>query len=236
MGKYYFLASVVSAMPGSLGDKLPIPFADISTLVQRNTEPEDIPLVRALLMSIDVSNVEAIYQGRDIFTPGGTLSREEIDLKQSLPLFIRTFLEDKERGSRRPYLYDGLWEGYYAYAYSLGQERGCRFLTDYLTWDIGLRNHLVVLRAREKGGEGEENTLLPHVGAGELSNVLIQVKGQKNPLWAERVLDEERLKQVFHCEGSDPFSLDAILALLERARIFSRWERMNSPFEITQFI
>jgi hypothetical protein len=236
MGRYYFLASALPTMPISLGEKLPLPFADIANFVQRNLEPEDTPLVRALLLAIDVTNFEAIHQGRDVFIEGGTLTHEEIETKRNLPLFMRAFLDEKERGIRRPYVYDLLWEQYYTYAYSLGQEGGCRFLTDYLAWDIGLRNQLVALRAREMGKELEDYALLPQVGGRDFSAVMAQLKSQKNPLEAERVLDEERLKQVFHCEGGDPFSLGAILSLLERARIFGRWERMSLPFELHDLI
>jgi hypothetical protein len=236
MGKYYFLTSVLPAMPVSLGDKPALSFPEISRMVQRNIEPEDAPLSNALLMMIDVSNFEAVHQERHVFFEGGTLTRQEIEHKQNLPLFIQAFLDEKDRGVRRPYLFDALWEGYYGYVYSLGQELDCRFLVDYISWDISLRNQLVMLRSKEGAREADDYLLLPHIGGHDLSGLLAQVKNQKNPLLAERVLDEERLKHVFHCEGIDPFSVDAVLAALERARIFDRWEKMSSPFRIDDIV
>lgn len=236
MGKYYFLASALPSMPVSLGDKLSLSFSDIARIIQRNIEPEDIPLTKALLMMIDVSNFETIHQGRDVFIEGGTLTREDIEHKLNLPLFIQAFLDEKERGVRRPYLFDALWERYYEYAYSLGQEMECRFLIDYISWDISLRNQLIMLRVKEGNREADNYTLLPHIGGYDLSAVIAQLKNQRNPLLAERLLDEERLRQVLHCEGGDPFSVDAILSTLERARIFERWEKMGLPFKIDDFI
>ncbi|HNS15260.1 MAG TPA: DUF2764 family protein [Syntrophorhabdaceae bacterium] len=236
MGKYYFLASVLPVMPADLGEKLPHPFAEIAGIIQRNIEPDDASLVQSILFSIDVANFEAIHQGRDIFIEGGTLAREEIESKRNLPLFMRNFLDEKDRGIRRSYIFDALWERYYAYSYSLAQEMGCRFLADYLAWEIGLRNQLVALRAKEKRTEAEDYILLPHVGGHDLTALIAHVKSQKNPLLAERALDEERLRQVFHCEGDDPFSLNAVLAALERARIFSRWEKMDLPCNIEDII
>lgn len=236
MGKYYFLASVLPVMPVYLGEKLPHPFTEIAGIIQRNIEPDDDSLVKSLLFSIDVANFEAIHQGRDIFVEGGTLVREEIENKRNLPLFMQDFLDEKDRGIRRPYLFDALWERYYAYAYSLAQEMECRFLTDYLAWEIGLRNQLVALRAKERGKETEDYALLPHIRGRDLTAIIAQLKSHKNPLLAERALDEERLRQIFHCEGGDPFSLNAILAAFERARIFSRWEKMDSPCNIDDFI
>jgi hypothetical protein len=49
---------------------------------------------------------------------------------------------------------------------------------------------------------------------------------------AERLIDEERLKAIFHCEGGDPFSINAVLALLAKASLFSRWEKMTIPYEV----
>lgn len=236
MGKYYFLSSALPAMPLSLGDKLSLSFSEIARIVQRNIEPEDIPLAKALLMMVDVSNFETIHQGRDIFIEGGTLTREEIKHKQNLPLFIQVFLDEKKGGVQRPYLFDALWERYYEYAYSLGQEMECRFLIDYISWDISLRNQLVMLRTKEGTREADDYTLLPHIGVYDLSAVTTQLKNQRNPLLAERVLDEERLRQVLHCAGGDPFSIDAILSTLESARIFERWEKMGLPFKIDDFI
>ncbi len=236
MGKYYFLASVLPVMPAGLGEKLPHPFTEIAGTIQRNIEPGDASLVQSVLFSIDVANFEAIHQDRDVFIEGGTLMREEIESKRNLPLFMRSFLDEKDRGIRRPYVFDVLWERYYAYAYSLAQEMGCRFLIDYLGWEIGLRNQLVALRAKEKREEAEDYILLPHVGGCDFAALLAHVKSQKTPLMAELALDEERLRQVFHCEGDDPFSLNTILAVLERARIFSRWEKMDLPCNIEDII
>jgi hypothetical protein len=112
----------------------------------------------------------------------------------------------------------------------------CRFLIDYISWDISLRNRLVILRAKESARGAEDYTLLPHIGGHDLSAILAQLKNQRNPLLAERLLDEARLKQTFHCEGGDPFSVDAILATMEKARIFEKWEKMNLPFKIDDII
>lgn len=232
MGGYYFLASALPAMPAVLGDKPVLPLHDFSLLVQRNIEPRDAPLLKAFLMMIDVSNFEAIHQDRDIFVEGGTLTREEIEQKRNLPLFFRKFLEEKERGVRRPYVFDVLWERYYEYVYSLGQELECRFLTDYVTWDISLRNELVRLRTKDDARDADDRLLVSHVGGHDLSALLVQVRNQKNPLLAERMLDEERLKHIVHCQGSDSFAVDALLASLERARIYDRWGKMSSPFDI----
>jgi hypothetical protein len=232
MGKYYFLMSLIPPLPSVLGEKSPFPFSEISRIVRRNIEPEDAPLTESLLLAVDVTNFENLHQGRPLFIEGGILTQEEIERKRNLPLFIQAFLEEKDRGIRRPYVFDALWERYYSYAYTLAQERDCRFLADYLAWEIGLRNQLVMMRAKEKGVEAGDYFILPQAGTRDLSALVTQVKSQKNPLMAERLIDEERLKAIFHCEGGDPFSINAVLALLAKASLFSRWEKMTIPYEV----
>lgn len=236
MARYYFLACCLPPMPLSLGERVSLPFSEICQLILRNIEPADEPLVRCCLHAIDTANTESILQGRDLFLPGGSLTREEIEGKKHLPSFIRTFLGDRDRGVRRGYEYDNLWEGYYAYAHSLAEALGCRFLIDYLSWEIGLRNSLVGLRTRIRGEEAEDYQIMIRAGAYDFSAIISQLKTQQNPLKAEQFLDEERLKRVFHCEGPDPFSRDAVLGALEKARIYSRWEKLNAIYEIRDII
>jgi len=232
MGKYYCLVNLIPPMPTLLGEKLPLPFTEISRIVRSHIEPEDRPLVESQLLAIDVANVETLHQGRPLFIEGGILSPEALERKTDLPLFIQIFLEEKDRGVRRPYLFDALWEEYYKFSYRLAQERNCQFLVSYLSLEIGLRNHLAMMRAKERGIEGEDYLILPHLSSQDLSAIAGQVRSQKNPLMAERLIDEERLKAIFHCEGSDPFSVDAVLAILARASLFSRWEKMAIPYEV----
>ncbi len=236
MARYYFLASCLPPMPLSLGEKISLSFEDICGLILRNIESADEPLVRCCLHAVDTANVEFYLQGQDVFLPGGILSREEIEARKHLPLFMKIFFEERDKGVRGLYGYDALWERYFAYAYSIAQELDCRFLTDYLSWEIGLRNALVELRARTQGKEAEDYQILAQIGKHEFSGTISQLKTQQNPLKAEQFLDEERLKRIYHCEGADPFSRDVILGTLEKARIFSRWEKLNSIYPIRDII
>ena len=236
MAKYYFLASCLPPMPISLGEKVALPFEEICGLILRNVEPVDDPLVRCCLHAVDTANTEFFLLGQNIFLPGGGLTRDEIEAKKHLPLFLKKFFEEKDKGIGRGYVYDVLWAEYYAYAYSLAEDLNCRFLIDYLSWEIGLRNSLVELRVRMLGEEAEDFQILVRAGGYDFSGIISQLKMQQNPLKAEQFLDEERLKRIYHCEGSDTFSRDFILATLEKARIFSRWERINAIYLVRDII
>jgi vacuolar-type H+-ATPase subunit C/Vma6 len=185
---------------------------------------------------IDAANFENLEQGRGLFLEGGSLSREDLEMKRNLPEFIRAFLDEKERGIRRAHLHDRLWELCYGELLELAGKAGCRYLLDYIPWEIELRNRLTALRLRENGGNAEEHAVLPGIRSFDFTVLLSQIEGQKNPLAVERYLDGERLKQIYHCQGNDPFSLDALMAFVSRAMIYGRWERLQEPYDMNNFL
>ena len=236
MGAYYFLMCLLPSLPSAPGERLPLPFSELSRMIRCHIMPADDALLKGHLSVIDAANFENLEQGRDLFLEGGTLSREDLEMKRNLPEFIREFQDEKERGIRRAHLHDRLWELCYGALLELAGKAGCRYLLDYIPWEIELRNRLTALRFRENGGNAEEHSVLPGLRSFDFTVLLSQIEGQKNPLAVERYLDGERLKQIYHCQGNDPFSLDALLAFVSRAMIYSRWERLKEPYDMKNFL
>ncbi len=236
MGGYYFLACLLPPIPSILGEKLPVSFTEIAQMIRRNIHPSDDALLRAHLSLIDTANWENYEQGLGLFLDGGILSREDIESRRNLPAFIRDFLEEKERGIRRPYIPDRLWELYYGTLLSQAEKEKCRYLICYIPWEIELRNQLTALRLQNSSRGIEEHTIMPAIRNYDFTTLLSELDVQKNPLFAERYLDEERLKRICHCEVNDPFSLDNLLAFLSRAMIYSRWEKLQVPYDMNDFL
>lgn len=236
MGQYFFLLSLLPPVPDALGDKMPLGPGEIADTVARNIHPEHIDVTHAHLHKFDAFNWEQMDQGRDLFLEGGLLSREDMEGARNLPDFIRVFREEKERGFQRVYPYDRLWELYYSYALDVAERCGCRFLIDYLTWEIELRSSLVSMRVREEGGNVDDHAILSSHRPRDNSNLINQLKSRKNPLEAERYLDEERLRQIHGFEGSNCFSIDALLAYVTRSEIYSRWERISEDFDVEAYL
>jgi vacuolar-type H+-ATPase subunit C/Vma6 len=132
--------------------------------------------------------------------------------------------------------YDRLWELCYESILAGAEKRGCRYLLEYIPWEIELRNRLAAMRLRSIGANAEERAVLPLIRNYDFTALLSQLEGQKNPLASERTLDTERLKQINHCQGSDPFSLDALLAYISRALILGRWERTQEPYDMKNYL
>jgi len=236
MGAYYFLISLLPPLPIALGDKLAVSFPDISRILRRNIDPSDDQLLRAQLSVIDAANWESMDQGRDFFLEGGNVSREEMETRQDLPNFIRVFIDEKERGIRRSHIYDRLWELCYSALLERAEEEGCRYLIDYTVWEIELRNRLTALRLRETEKNVADHTIMPSTRSFDFTALISQLESIKNPLEAERYIDAERLKQIFHCQGADPFSFNAILAFLSSTAIYSRWEKLMIRYDIHNFL
>jgi hypothetical protein len=236
MSNYYFLLCLLPPLPPSLGEKMQLSFAEVSGIVRRHVEPEDEPLLLALLMGVDAANWEQADQGRRLFRTGGLLSREQMAGRENLPDFIRRFQEEKERGIARTYPYDRLWELYYLSAHAAAEPSPNRFLAEYLSWEIGLRASLAAVRTRDAGVNPEERAILGAFQYGDFSALVSQLRSQNNPLQAERLVDEERLRQIYRFEGSSPFSADALLAYVSRAMLYSRWERISEPFDIENYL
>jgi len=236
MGSYYFLICLLPPLPSVPGEKLQLPFSELSRMIRQHIQPADDAILRGHLSVIDAANFESREQGRELFLEGGSLSREDLEAGRNLPEFIRAFLEEKERGIRRVHVHDRLWELCYETLLELAGKTGCRYLLDYIPWEIELRNRLTALRLRESGGNAEEHSVLPELRGFDFTVLLSQIEAQKNPLAAERYLDGERLKQIYHCQGNDPFSLDALLAYVSRAMIYDRWERLQEPYDMKNFL
>jgi len=236
MGAYYFLTSILPPLPVSLGDKLVTSFAEISRMARRHIHPADDLLLKAQLSVIDAANWENMEQERDYFLEGGNLTQEEMQKRQNIPNFIRIFLQEKERGIRRAYTGDRLWDLCYGSILERAEEEGCRYLIDYTVWEVELRNRMIALRLRESEKNAADYTIRPSNRSFDFTALVSQLDNQRNLLDKERVLDVARLKQIFHCQGADPFSLDAILAFISRAFIYSRWEKLMMRYDIHNFL
>ncbi|MBN1663469.1 MAG: DUF2764 family protein [Deltaproteobacteria bacterium] len=236
MGDYYFLMCLFPPLPSSLGDKPVMPFAEISRMAHRHVNPPHDSLLRAWLSTIDAANWENMEQGVDFFLEGGALTREAMEARQNLPPFIRQFMEERERGIQRPHIYDRLWELCYKSLLILAEQEGCRFLIDYVSWEIDLRNRLTALRLRDRGANAADHILMPGLGSFDFTALVSQLEGQINPLEAERIIDLERLKQICSCQGVDPFSLDAVLTYLACAAVYDRWEKLQKSYDIDNYL
>ncbi len=82
----------------------------------------------------------------------------------------------------------------------------------------------------------DDHAVLEYFPERDFSTLVTRLKGAGNPLEAERLVDEERLRQITRCEGIAGFSIDALLAYVARSRVYSRWESIAGGFDIETYL
>ncbi len=97
MGKYFFLGSVLP--PLKVGNEPEIIFEDLMTLFRENMSAADLEKVKAILIYIDIKNVQSLLKKEKI-DRRGNLNEKELDeaiVNQSgLPEYVFEHLEETE--------------------------------------------------------------------------------------------------------------------------------------------
>jgi len=227
--KYYRLMSSLPVLP-SAPDRPTIPLAELATQLRVELSPADWRLAEGLLGRIDVANTVATGQGQDaLWDARGLLAVEDLTARGAgadRPQFLEDFLQRKEEGglaSGSGYLYDSLWQAYYAALLELAEGAG-GFLAAWLAWEIPLLNGLARQRSERLGRE-VEGALLPSPPAPVTHDELLaRAAEESDPMARERLLDGARLTAIEALSGADPFSIDAVLAYLTSLLILDRWD------------
>ncbi len=223
--KYYRLLSMLPSLPEA-PEPPPIPLAEFMPLIEEDLAEKDRPLALAMLGFVDCRNVESLLQGFDAFDERAPLGRQQIEERRDLPDYLAEFLEAYDGGSiAEPYPFDALWRAYFTDLVELGERSRSTFLRDWASFEIGLRDDLVPLRADATGDKPElRQSGVPVDEGDDLGPLLSALADAPNPMERERLLDAHRLKKLDAFAGADPFSLDAVLAYLAALLILDRWD------------
>ncbi len=232
MGNYYYLMSLLPPLPAALGQPPGAGVAWLAAQARQNIAPADREALEAHLLYADVANFISRESGREIYLPWGRLTPEDIDTQENLPEVIVDFLKEQDQVTNRPYVYDRLWEMYYARVLQTAERSGNIFLKKYLPWEIQLCNTLTSWRAWQAGLDPAGYLVAPNNAAYNFDKLLSGLKECTGPLEAELYLDRERLRFISGCLDHDGFSLDALLGYLSQAYIFSRWQDQDKPFDL----
>lgn len=224
---YYRLMAGLPALPEQ-AEGAPIPLAEVlrEMLEELEENERDRALVLALLGQIDCRNVESVLRGFELFDERGLLSRQAIEERSQLPEYIEEFIERYHSGSLSElHPFDALWRAYFQQLSELAQSAGNAFLRDWVAFELGLLDGLVRLRAEELGEKAElRSTGLEDEASDEHQALLASLAETSSPMERERLLDSARLRAIESFSGTDPFSVDAVLAYLVASLILDRWD------------
>ncbi len=238
--KYYRLMTSLPELP-DVPATPPAPLGDLIADLREELTPAHWELASALILRLDIANLEAALQGRPqlidargVLPPewlpqakgtNAELAERNTEVDVDLPSFIEDFLEGYSDGAATSaaYAFDALWRAYYAHVTALGQTRRCRFLLEWAQFEVPLLNVLAMQRAQDLHLDSAEAQLDEPPAPARHDDLMTRLQEEENPQNRERILDTARLAFFDNISGIDPFSVDAVLAYLAAAMVLDRW-------------
>ena len=215
---------LLSALPtlGELGSTPPMPLARL--LEQVIEGGENRPLLEALLLSDDLLQRQAFLSGElDEVEPAVLTSHQARD-EEPLP----EYLVSSEDTASQP-APDDLWALYYRYATNTATENGNSFLSEWVEYEVGLRNALVKARAKALNIDPQEYLVVPDIGSDkeDFSKVISEWTAASDPFAGLRILDEARWKWLGENDGWFTFENDELVAYGAKLMLLQRWQRLS---------
>lgn len=209
-------------------EKPPIGLKEVVGLLREELVPRDLQLAEALAMSVDMGNLEARVAGRSApYDSRGLYAEEQISSRVGgeLPDFALDVLRRAEEGALGPgAAIAALWQSYYSYLLDVAESARCRFLIEYVGFELPLRNALYRMRAEKLGLDSLAQRLDEPSGGVIPDELINRLSEEPDPMARERLLDTARLESFDTFAGTDPFSIDAALSYLASALVLDRWD------------
>ena len=227
--KHQRLMTLLPALPEQ-PEAPPAPLHEVLGYIEDSLEGSHSRAADALLQHLDCQNVESVLLEQESFDERAPRTREQIENNRDLPDYMAEFIESWQSGGQTgAYPIKELWSGYYRHLTEVAQDTGSSFLRDWSTWEISLRNALAETRADSTDMEVEDHTVERPHNEPNHEALLLKLREASDPLARQRHLDGERLATIEGLRGTDPFSLDAVLAYLASSLILDRWDLPETP-------
>lgn len=217
---YYFITSLPTTPP--FGEPPPVSLLD---LYERACEESDFgPIVAAVMLEHDLLDRQSILSGESERPDQVVLSAEQVAGQAPLPEYLQA-----EQQPGKPVGDDATWEQYYRYVRDLGVRTGCGFLVDWAGFEVGLRNALVVARAKTLELNADEYLVAAEIGQedGQIEGIVSRWSTAPNPLAAQRVLDEGRWDWLEGHGRYFSFEADEVAAYARAVVLLDRWEHVS---------
>jgi len=215
--RYYYLLTSLPALP-VLGEAQPIDLPDLREMAQGDGAAAEV--VDALLLDYDLLLRDAALAGEVEAPRPAVLTVEQMGDQAPLPEALQA---EPARRLRVPA--DAVWEAYYRHADRVGRSRHCRFLTEWVGFEVALRNALVDARAEMLGLDGEGYRVAEDLAVADESAAIAAraFTEAPDPLKGLRRLDEARWRWVDQRGAYYSFGIDELAAYARKLVLLTRW-------------
>jgi hypothetical protein len=208
----------------------PMKLAEVIGHLRDSLAGSDWEAVDALLQFLDCRNVEAHVHKWSRFDDRAPRSAEALAERLELPEYMQNFLAAYEAGTLAgEYPAATLWRAYFNQLTETADRVGSQFLKEWVTWEVSLRNELARERADHLSWSIEPHLLDPLHGEPSHTELVVRLREAANPLDAQRKLDAAKLAAIHLMSGTDPFSLDAVLAYTASVLVLDGWDLPEAP-------
>jgi len=224
-GQNYYLLTVLPGL-GEPGSDPPLtPRAMLEMLAPAAGAYE---LASVIFLSDDLQLRQAVLAGEipaEQAEPT-VLSAEQVRDEVPLPNFLVGQDGQGDSAGQAQLGIDGVWAMYFAHAAKVA--RGNDMLTEWVRYEVGLRNALASARAKALGLEAARYLVTPELGYddNEYTAVLGEWSAAPNPLAGMKVLDAARWAWIGEHDGWFTFEDDELAAYAARLVILHRWKRI----------
>jgi len=222
-GDTYYMLSFLKT-PDDLGSPPPITIPDFLDRVRE--VDGNTALIEAIFLSDDLLQWQAHLSGElDDFDPV-VLSEAQIKDEEPLPDFLTTLAAEDDTQN----FIDSLWANYYQHALDIANDQGgSDFLNNWIAFEVGLRNALVIARAKSLGLDPHSYVVADNIGItkDEFDMVVTEWSSASNPLEGLRVLDRARWRWITENDDWFSFSDDELAAYAAKLILLKRWKRLS---------
>lgn len=216
---------VLTSLPalGELGAAPPISLAELVDKAAGN-EASDIVL-EALLLSDDLLQREAFLSGEIEQLEPAVLTIAQAQNEEPLP----EYLEFNSREITTQNAVDTLWSTYYHHAVSVATKYNSDFLSKWVEYEVGLRNALVLARAKALNLDPQDYLVASDIGlAGDdFSGLISEWSAASDPIAGLRVLDSARWEWLCEHDAWFTFNNDELIAYGAKLMLIQRWYRLG---------
>lgn len=183
-------------------------------------------LIEALFLSDDLLQRQAYLSGElDEFDPV-VISEAQIKDEEPLPDFLTApAVEDDIQNA-----IDSLWANYYRHALDVaGGSGGSDFLEKWVAFEVGLRNALVVARAKSLGIDPHPYVVADTIGStrDEFNSIVSEWSSASDPMEGSKVLDQARWHWINQNDNWFSYSDDELAAYAAKLILLKRWKRLS---------